>query len=81
MIKISIQVLGVDGSLLSAAINSMVLALLDAGIQLRSTCCAVSCMVHNDGSVLLDPTALELEVVPLVDFRRHNLPIRFAMIL
>jgi ribonuclease PH len=36
---------------------------MDAGVPLKSTCSAISVMVHKDGQVLLDPTALELEVI------------------
>lgn len=63
MIKITCQVLADDGSILSTAMNSMILALLDAGVPLTSTFSAVTCMIHKDGNLLLDPTNLELEVV------------------
>ena len=35
---------------------------MDAGVPMKSTCSAVSVMIHKDGRLLLDPTALELEV-------------------
>jgi len=61
MIKITIQTLDSDGGILSAAINALTLALMDAGIALKSTCTAVTVMVHSDGRLLIDPTKLELE--------------------
>ncbi|KAJ3305954.1 Exosome component 5 [Kappamyces sp. JEL0829] len=61
MLKITLQVLAQDGSLLATAINAMVVALLDAGVALKSTCTAVTCMVHKNGNVLLDPSMLEME--------------------
>lgn len=62
LIKITCQVLSDDGSVLSAAINAMTLALMDAGVSLRSTCSAISVMIDNDGVCILDPTTIELEV-------------------
>ena len=55
-----------DGSILSSAINAMILALLDSGIPMKATCCAVSCMISKDGDLILDPTVLELEVSRVV---------------
>jgi exosome complex component RRP46 len=36
---------------------------MDAGVPMKSTCSAITVMVHKDGLLLLDPTALELEVI------------------
>lgn len=62
VIKITCQVMSQDGSILSSAINAMILALLDSGIPMKATCCAASCMISKNGDLILDPTALELEV-------------------
>ena len=62
VIKITCQIMSQDGSILSAAINAMILALLDSGLPMKSTCCAVTCIINKDGDLVLDPTALELAV-------------------
>jgi exosome complex component RRP46 len=62
VIKITCQTMSQDGSILSAAINAMILALLDSGLPMKTTCCAVACIINKDGDLILDPTALELEV-------------------
>jgi exosome complex component RRP46 len=61
MIKITMQVLSDDGSLLSTALNALILALLDSSISLKSTISAATCIVHENGSILVDPTNLELK--------------------
>lgn len=47
---------------LSAAMNAMVLALIDAGIPLRGMAGSISCCVDHQGEILLDPTSAELNV-------------------
>ena len=61
VIKINCQVLCDDGSILSTCLNAMNVALLDCGVPMKSTCSGVTCMIHKDGRMLLDPTSLELE--------------------
>jgi exosome complex component RRP46 len=61
LIRITCQALSGDGSLLSTAVNAMILALIDSGLPLKSSCAAVTCMIHQDGRLLLDPTQLELD--------------------
>ncbi|KAI8899546.1 ribosomal protein S5 domain 2-type protein [Globomyces pollinis-pini] len=60
-IKLNCQALADDGCILAAAVNAMVLALLDAGVPMKSTGAAVTCLINKDGELLLDPTALELK--------------------
>ncbi|KAJ3054747.1 Exosome component 5 [Rhizophlyctis rosea] len=60
-IRITCQTLCDDGAVLATSINATMLALMDAGIPLRSVITAVSCMVDKEGEVFLDPTALELK--------------------
>lgn len=62
MIKISLQVLSQDGSILATAVNAMILALLDAGVPMKSMASSVTCMIHKSGELLLDPTELEIQV-------------------
>lgn len=61
-INIDIQVLGDDGGVLATGVNGLVLALMDAGVPMKGTLVAVCVCVDNDGTVLLDPTSMELEV-------------------
>jgi exosome complex component RRP46 len=60
LIKITCQAMSDDGSILSTATNAMMMALIDAGISMNSSCTGVTCMIHNDGTLLLDPIELEL---------------------
>jgi exosome complex component RRP46 len=58
-IRITIQVVSDDGSILSVATNALLLALLDAGIPQTMSVAAVCCMIDVDGHLLLDPTTQE----------------------
>ncbi|KND02508.1 exosome non-catalytic core subunit RRP46 [Spizellomyces punctatus DAOM BR117] len=60
-IRVTLQVLTDDGGILSTALNAATLALVDAGIPLRSLAASVTCMIDDTGELLLDPTAIELE--------------------
>ncbi|KAH9266068.1 hypothetical protein BASA83_010805 [Batrachochytrium salamandrivorans] len=40
--------------------NAVVLALIDAGIPLRITCASTTCMINQDGTLLLDPVSMEV---------------------
>nr|CAG4708472.1 unnamed protein product [Naegleria fowleri] len=59
IITISVQVVQDDGSLLSASLNSAVLALLDAGVALKSALVSLSCSYLSSGDCLLDPLKME----------------------
>lgn len=63
LIQIVVQVMNDDGSLLSAAINATCLALLDAGIPMRSLIAGVDLAIvastTTTTTVLLDPTKEE----------------------
>lgn len=58
-LTVAIQELHNDGSLHSAAVNGVCLALLDAGLPMRNTFAAVNCCVQEDGEIVLNPTARE----------------------
>jgi exosome complex component RRP46 len=59
LIKIAIQELNDDGSLLSAAINAACMALVDAGISLKSWVASTTCAITPNGDFLLDPDRFE----------------------
>ncbi|EFC46265.1 predicted protein [Naegleria gruberi] len=59
VITISIQVVQYDGCLLSASLNAASLALLDAGVAMKTTLVSSSCSYLNSGDCLLDPTRIE----------------------
>ncbi|KAJ3024166.1 Exosome component 5 [Thoreauomyces humboldtii] len=61
LIRITLQVLTDDGGILSTALNAAILALVDAGIPLRSLPAAVTCMMDREGVLFLDPTTVEVE--------------------
>ncbi|KAJ3092713.1 Exosome component 5 [Quaeritorhiza haematococci] len=68
LIQITAQVLADDGSILSAAVNATTLALIDAGIPMKSLVASVTCMVDQDGELVLDPTLNEMENARSVHF-------------
>nr|WCZ58711.1 exosome complex component RRP46 [Seculamonas ecuadoriensis] len=60
IISVIVQVLDDDGSLLAASVNATILALMDAGVPLRTVAAASSCCVAADGNTLyIDPTLEE----------------------
>jgi len=58
VLYVSVTVLSADGGARAAAVNAAVLALADAGVPMRDTCCALSATLI-EGQVLLDPTRAE----------------------
>ncbi|KAI8088668.1 ribosomal protein S5 domain 2-type protein [Halteromyces radiatus] len=62
LIEIVVQIEKDDGSALSAAVNGVTLALLDAGLPMKYMAAAVTCMIDKTtDELVLDPTAKELE--------------------
>ncbi|DBA03509.1 TPA: hypothetical protein N0F65_011410 [Lagenidium giganteum] len=59
VISVVVQVIEDSGSLLSVAINAVTLALMDAGVPMKSVVTASSCAVQQDGSLVLDPSTAE----------------------
>jgi exosome complex component RRP46 len=67
IIEIVLQVLKEDGSVVSAAFNAAVIALMDANIGFICVPIATTCLVnHNNAVINLDPTAEE-ETNPIND--------------
>lgn len=63
LVQITIQILKDDGSALAASVNAISLALLDSGVPLKHLAAAATCMVDSKtNQVILDPTAVELQV-------------------
>ncbi|KAJ2848651.1 exosome non-catalytic core subunit rrp46 [Coemansia brasiliensis] len=60
LVQINIQVRQNDGSVDAAAINATTLALVDAGIPLRSMVAAATCAVCANGNIVIDPTQEEI---------------------
>jgi len=58
-INIIVQVLSEDGSIISAAVNGVSIALLDAGISMKSMVASVTCALTEDGTLLIDPDEKE----------------------
>ncbi|XP_033928091.1 exosome complex component RRP46 [Melopsittacus undulatus] len=55
-VSVVLQVVADGGSLLSCCLNAACMGLLDAGLPLASLFCGVTCALHPDGSLILDPT-------------------------
>ncbi|KAI9199386.1 ribosomal protein S5 domain 2-type protein [Polychytrium aggregatum] len=66
LIRITCQILNDDGSILSAALNATMLALVDSGIPLKCMVASTTCAVTANGQVLLDPTRSEIETAKSV---------------
>ncbi|KAK8394770.1 hypothetical protein O3P69_005924 [Scylla paramamosain] len=60
-INITIQEMQSDGLALSASVNAACMALLDAGIQMKTTFAAVTCCITPAGTVIIDPTEAEIQ--------------------
>ncbi|KAG0087371.1 Exosome component 5 [Podila epicladia] len=61
LIQIVVQTMKDDGCILSTAFNATILALLDAGIPLKSILGSVTCIIDaQSNEILLDPTTEEL---------------------
>ncbi|ORZ10857.1 ribosomal protein S5 domain 2-type protein [Absidia repens] len=62
LIEIVVQIEKDDGSVLSAAINGIALALLDAGLPMKYLPSSVTCAVDKaTDDIIVDPTSKELE--------------------
>ena len=59
LVQVVVQVVHEDGSLLAAALNASIAALLDASIPLHSLLCVASVARLPDGATLTDPTSKE----------------------
>lgn len=55
-ILLHVQELHDDGSLLSCAINALVISLIDAGVPMKSLAAAATCAVDEEGNIKLDPS-------------------------
>ncbi|KAI1293283.1 Exosome component 5 [Mortierella claussenii] len=61
LLQIVVQIMKDDGCILSTAFNATILALLDAGIPLKSILGSVTCIIDaQSNEILLDPTTEEL---------------------
>ncbi|KAJ2386955.1 exosome non-catalytic core subunit rrp46, partial [Coemansia sp. RSA 2603] len=60
LVQINLQVRLDAGSLDACAINAAVLALVDAGVPLKTMVAAATCAVRPDGSIVADPVAEEI---------------------
>lgn len=61
-ISINIQELEDSGGLLACTINAACLALINAGIPMKFTVAAVTCMIdENSGNMVLDPDSTQLQ--------------------
>ncbi|KAJ2787629.1 exosome non-catalytic core subunit rrp46 [Coemansia interrupta] len=61
LVQVSVQVRQDAGSLDACAINAAMLALVDAGVPLATMVAAATCAVLEDGRVVADPVAEEVE--------------------
>lgn len=61
-IRCVLQLIHPDGAGLACSVNAACLALMDAGVPLRSCVAAVTLSILPGGDLVLDPTAVEEEV-------------------
>lgn len=62
LVQIVVQIIKDDGCVLAAAVNAITIALLDAGIPMKHMAAAITVMIDQENELVLDPTAIELEV-------------------
>ncbi|KAJ1972452.1 exosome non-catalytic core subunit rrp46 [Dimargaris xerosporica] len=55
LIQLNLQVISDHGSVLAAAFNSATVALMDAGVPMRTVVASVSCAIDQAGNILMDP--------------------------
>uniref|UniRef100_A0A8C4N1V1 Exosome complex component RRP46 n=1 Tax=Eptatretus burgeri TaxID=7764 RepID=A0A8C4N1V1_EPTBU len=68
-ITLVLQVVQDSGSLLACCMNAASLALIDAGLPMHCFFCGISCALHADGSISLEPvTSQEMESQALMTF-------------
>jgi len=65
-IAVTVQVLSRDGSVLACVWNAIVLALMDAGIELWSLPAAVTCNAVDGGEVVIDPSESDSGSIVLI---------------
>eukprot|EP00996_Jenningsia_fusiforme_P002086 NODE_2930_length_1087_cov_8.097303_g2687_i0.p1 GENE.NODE_2930_length_1087_cov_8.097303_g2687_i0~~NODE_2930_length_1087_cov_8.097303_g2687_i0.p1 ORF type:complete len:239 (+),score=45.27 NODE_2930_length_1087_cov_8.097303_g2687_i0:212-928(+) len=70
--SLTVQVLHDDGSLLSAALNGCMAALLDAGVPCTGTLGSATVAVRCDGSLILDPDAGEEKAARVIAVFAHD---------
>ncbi|KAK8729225.1 hypothetical protein OTU49_008688 [Cherax quadricarinatus] len=59
--NVTIQEMQSDGLALSTSVNATCLALLDAGVQMKSPFAAVTCCLTPSGTIIIEPTEAELK--------------------
>jgi exosome complex component RRP46 len=62
LVQIVVQITKDDGCVLAASVNAITIALLDAGIPMKHMAAAITVMIDQQNELVLDPTAIELEV-------------------
>ena len=60
-VNITIQEMQDGGGMLAASINAACLAIMDSGLSLQCLVAAVTCLVTRDGTIIVDPTARQME--------------------
>ncbi|KAJ3207152.1 Exosome component 5 [Clydaea vesicula] len=68
LIQVVIQPIQDQGSILSASVNAMVLALINAGIPICSIVSSLTCCIDQEGELLVDPDNSEIENAQSVHF-------------
>lgn len=61
VIQVVLQIIAVDGSVLSACLHAAISACVDATIAMKFLPVAATCLVDPEGSIQLDPSASEEE--------------------
>ncbi|XP_062916035.1 exosome complex component RRP46 [Mobula hypostoma] len=68
-ITVVLQVIHDSGSLLSCCLNATCMALMDAGLPMKSVFCGITCVIDSDRNIILDPTtAMEKGAAAILTF-------------
>ena len=80
LLRIVVQVIKDDGSVLAAATNSVCMALMDAGFPMKTFAVGMSCLM-TENSLTIDPTSTEEQDGQVCEHSRPQRLIMFLSIL
>uniref|UniRef100_UPI00398F14A7 exosome complex component RRP46 n=1 Tax=Pristiophorus japonicus TaxID=55135 RepID=UPI00398F14A7 len=79
-ITVVLQVIHDAGSLLSCCLNAACMALMDAGLPMKSVFCGITCVIDSGGDILFDPTTkMEKEAAAVFTFSINSVEKQLLM--
>ncbi|CAL4125482.1 unnamed protein product [Meganyctiphanes norvegica] len=59
-VNLTVQEMQDDGLTLACALNASCMALMDAGVQMKTTFAAVTASITNEGTIIIEPTLAQI---------------------